>query len=962
MPIFTFLDADRQETRLELDALRPRIATLAATLRAQVAPGATVGLMFRSEPILVLGWLACLHAGLRPLVMQYPTGKQSRDYWTASVSNTVERASLAAVLCDAHCNALGMGKLTKSIVLPDFAAITADPAAGTVAALLPEAFAIVQLSSGTTGFRKAVEFTSTDLRRHALDFNRTLQLQPGRDRVVSWLPLYHDMGYVACFVMPLVLGIDVVMMDPMVWVRDPALLFDAIERHAGTIAYMPNFGFELMTRAAPRKLPTMRYWVSCSEPVSALTSRRFIDHVGAAPESFAACYAMAENIFAVAMSRGLATRQVDGRDVVSCGQPIPGVELKVVADEIWVRSPTSLRNYIGGEDIRDAEGYYPTGDLGALLEGELYVTGRKQDLIIQAGRKFMLSDIDLAVNEAFPDVKGRVATVQGYDDRLGTQKPLILIESADFITRRDHEAVAEAVRNATGLDQIEVNFVPPRFLTKTSSGKINRKKSAEDWAAHVGQKAGAAVSQASVESELRASFAHLPWDKPVQEFMDSLSLTVLKIILNDAGVRYEAGLSLRDYAEAKSNRPSGKKPQAAREYIYIVNLADKTTLRCLSPRHLAELSVLLGAPVVVEHICLPPSPVLLSDLIFQDYFLPRVERENYAVVERLLNKLRSASLIVVDDVAEMMFPPAQVYGVLSHNLERDPRADLIAVRWQRYPQMHHKLPLTVVSGCDMPLGHRNDVFADLSAYLDVPIYRIGTLRDMVRYTGGWEYRPFLAKDTGDQPKVLPEAELLVKKLAQWVKKLPAPLRRQEGTAPSKMESSDLAHFCSRISNQKAIDAVLDSFDRFCVVGQESSVPYVAHRLEAMGKSFIRTMSYQPVAMKGLLDETDCILICGAKGKYTLTKPAVALMGADRTVDDWNPPDLDVEGDDFVEPVTRAPVSGQDWFYRQGMARGQDDRAFKALRAALLALRPGNRGRDADADDLDDGAPMAKAAR
>jgi len=942
VPVFTFVETSTRETVVRLDDIRPRIAGLAAQLRDQMEAGAIVGLMFRSEPILVLSWLACLHAGLRPLVMQYPTKKQSREYWTNSVGNTVERAGLAAVLCDAYCEQLGLGQITRAVVLPAYDAIAPAAAGGTVESLLPQDFAIVQLSSGTTGHRKAVEFRSDELRRHAADFNQVLQLDPKRDRVVSWLPLYHDMGYVACFVMPLLLGIDVVMIDPMVWVREPSLLFHAIEKHAGTIAYMPNFGFEVMSRCEPRQLPTMRFWVSCSEPVSPLTSRRFVERIGAPEQSFSACYAMAENIFAVSMSRGLRTAEIDGRDVVSCGMPIPGVEMKVFEDELWVRSPTSLRNYMGGDDIRDAEGYYPTGDLGSLIDGEVFVTGRKQDLIIQAGRKFMLSDIDLAVNEAFPEVKGRVATVQTYDERLGTQKPLILIEANDFFMRRDRDAVADAVREATGLDQVEVAFVPPRFLTKTSSGKINRKKSAQDWAAHLAAKAGGAVKEASVASELAHYFEHVAWDRPVQEFMDSLSLTILRIILNDAGVAYVPTACLNDFVNQGTAKPAAA---ASDEYLYIVSLVDRGTVKYVRPAHVEALSRRLGVPVVIEHVCLPPSPVTLSDLIFQDYFLPRLDREDYAVVERQLNKLRRASIILVDDVAEMVFPPAQVYGVLSHNLERDPRANLVTVRWQRYPQLHHKLPVTVVAGSDLALRHRTDTLDQLSAYLDTPVFRIAGLRNMVEFTQGWDYNILERQAESPRPRLLAQPGDLVQELTKWVQKLPKPPRRLQGMPANNLEMSDLAHFCSRYVDSQAVDAVLNSYDRFCIVGQECSVPYVAQRLTAMGKSFVRSPSYNEAAIGGIADQYDCVIVCGAQGRYTLDKPGVALMAADPPQDVWNlPPGSPLAELVFVVPMKRAPVSGLDWFYPHPMERGEDDEVFQGLRSGLRKVAEAKRTR------------------
>jgi acyl-CoA synthetase (AMP-forming)/AMP-acid ligase II len=890
-----------------------------------------IGLIFRSEPTVVLAWLACLHAGLRPLIMQYPTRKQSRIYWLDSVSHTIERAGLAGVVCDDYSRGLGAGERAPAIlVLPAFDAIP-EATSGVPATLLPESFAILQLSSGTTGFRKAIEFRSPELRRHVEDYNGALALDPARDRIVSWLPLYHDMGYVACFVMPILLGVDVVMMDPMTWVQSPGLLFDAIERHAGTVAYLPNFGFEVMARSNARAMPGMRLWVSCSEPVSAATSRRFLAAVGAPDSAFAPCYAMAENIFAVTLGTGLRALPIEGRDVVSCGSPIPGVDLKVLDDEIWVRSPASLTAYVGGEDIRDAEGFYPTGDLGQLVDGELYVTGRKHDLLIQAGRKYMLSDIDLTVNEALPDAKGRVAAVQAYDERLGTQKPLVLIEAHDFFARRDQDGVAEAIRTGTGIEQLEVAFVPPRFLTKTSSGKINRKKSAADWTAAQTRPEGPARS--SVEAELREAFPHQDWNAPVGQILDSLSLTILRIILADAGIAYRAEASLEELRAAAA-APADPAEATAPETIHIVSLADRGSLRHLEEKHVERLSRLLGAPVVLEHMCLPPSPIILSDLIFQDWFLPRVDRRDYAVVERQLNKLRRASLILVDDVAEMLFPPAQVYGVLSHAFERDPRADLVSVRWQRYPQLHHRLPLTVVSGADLPLAARTEALAALARYLGKPIFRMAFLPGVADYTEGWEFRAFEGGGERPLPRHVAQPGALVRALANWVAALPVPPARVRGAGGASLEVADLAHYCSRFASADAIEAVLARYDRLCVVGQEASVPYVARRAAELGKTVVRAPSYAPEQVGPLADAFDVMVICGSQGRYPIDKPAVALMAAGPRGWTWNIEDPHLQKLTYVVSQNRAPESGQDWYAPRGMARFAERAVFSALREGV----------------------------
>jgi hypothetical protein len=256
-PAFTFIRGKGDEQRLPVASLLSQVASVTADLRRRVRAGSVVGLIFRSEPVLVVAWLACLRAGRRPLVMQYPTRKQSSLYWLDSASNTLGRADVAAVLYDEHCASLGVGSLVETFALPSLEDIA--PASRNIpATILPDRFSIHRLSSGTTGFRKAIEFRSDDLRRHVADYNAALRLDPARDRIVSWLPPYHDMGYVPCFVMPLILGIDTVMMDPMTWMAEPGLLFGAIERHGGTICHMRNFAFEVLGRAGARPMPGIK--------------------------------------------------------------------------------------------------------------------------------------------------------------------------------------------------------------------------------------------------------------------------------------------------------------------------------------------------------------------------------------------------------------------------------------------------------------------------------------------------------------------------------------------------------------------------------------------------------------------------------------------------------------------------------------------------------------------------------
>jgi len=934
LPKMVFLADDGSENTVDLSTSGDLINACAAYLRTKLTPGDVVGFVGRTGPDLVHYWLAALVAGLRPLILQYPTKKQSRAYWTTSVSNTVELVQMAALICDDAV--IAACPETAPVICQSDLAQAARAGCGAAEKHFEiRDFSILQLSSGTTGHRKAMEFTDAALTRHIADYNQVLELDPTRDTIVSWLPLYHDMGYVACFVMPMMLGIPTVMMDPMTWIAKPGLLYDAITRHRGTISYMPNFGYELMAREPlPERcdLSSMRWWVTCSEPVSAATCRRFVAHIGAEESLIAPCYAMAENIFAMTIRRGLATREVQGVEAVSNGVPIPGVEVEIrEGDQIWIRSPTSLSTYLGGATVADTSGFYPTGDLGALADEELYIAGRTQDLVIQAGRKYMLSDIDLIVNRLLPEVKGRGVAVQEYDARLGTQVVRVLIEDAGFFRRTDAEDIAAVLRAETSLDQLTVHFVPPRFLTKTSSGKFNRKVSHADWQLAQDSVAGGAANPVE---EFRDTFKTADWDIPAGKALDSLSSTVLRILLADSGISYDPEKSLRDFEAAlvKAQDSDSTAAQAEPEAIHIVSLADRGATAKITSAMLNEIGARLGRRVTFQHLCLPPSAITLSDLIFHRWFQPRVDGPDYAAITRAFDILSKASLILTDDVAEMYFTPHQVYAVLSHGLERDPRADLVAVRWQRYPQFHDRLPLTVVAGADLPLKYCTQSLEDLSHVLDVPIFRIATLEGFAKYTEGWEFRDFsnpAGTVGGGQAFAL---EALTEALGDRCVELGATLKPSVISQAMPVRSDDLAHFCSHYVNQAHLDKVLDAFDSFLIAGQSASVPYVRHKLDELGKPYEIIPSYAPAAL-AQAGKADAIVVCGPQGRFPTKLPTVAVMKADSSWENRHIEDPELRnGSCFLKPEN-FPNSGDDWFYPAPKLRFEEFEIFRGVRKA-----------------------------
>lgn len=862
-PTFTFIQDDGDHRSVDLSQTGRAVRVLAERLGIQGATPCRVGLIFRSEPRLVITWLAQLVAGREPIILQYPTAKQSSDDWRRSIRNIVEVAGIDHVFCDEEVAALGALSIPQTIVRRrEVDELLEAPSA---VDLVIDRGSIIQLSSGTTGHRKPIRFTLEQIRRHVANY-APFVLSGDQDRIVSWLPLYHDMGFVACFLMPLLTKTPVVMMDPMTWNRRPGLLFDAVIQFGGTLCYMPNFGFRHSMKDNPRPCPTMRHWVSCSEPVQEQTMRNFGEAIGALPATLEACYAMAENIFAVTHSRGLVTVEVEGELRVSCGMPIPLTEIKVVEGQVWVRSDTSLQAYVGGDSILDEHGYYPTGDLGVLTDAGLVITGRTGDMLNVAGRKYMLNDLDQFLFDLIPEARGRVTTIKQYSPEWGTERPIFLAEDPFFFRRRSEEAgFQNRLMELSGIGAADFRFVPEQFITKTSSGKANRKATAANLQSALSPDAAEeSVRSFDFRNEVLAHFGHLDFDAPAEEVLDSLGLVNLRILAELADLRLEEGMSLSQLLTAAPR----KEERGGSEHISVISLADSTLTNPLTSEYFAALSRELGIPVVFEHVAAPPAAVLLNDLIFHDWFMVRDRNPAYLAVERVLAKVRAASVIIIDDIAELELGTKQSYPMLDRRFRRDPEADLLCFRWQKYTRNHHELPIQIVQGRDLP-GDRNASLSDLSAYTGAKLFRVATLPRFEEITSSWE----AVRRVDPAARIYPYSgpEFIRDAFASWLHQTASSLRKLPGTPEPSATFSDLPHFCCFLASETPLKEVLNSYDRFCVLGSPSSVPLIPKYLTAQGKHFVYCNHLKVDEQYGE-GAFDCVLQTGSWGRPETTAP------------------------------------------------------------------------------------------
>jgi len=473
---------------------------------------------------------AVMMAGAIPSMFPTLTEKLDPAVYMSSMAELTRLSDVAAVLTTDEfapalrnhlpCVVFGTAELfaNETTVGPtEFPVIQADPAD----------IAFLQHSSGTTGLQKGVALSHSSVLNQISAYSDTILLRPN-DVIASWLPLYHDMGLIAGFLLPLVQGIPLVLMSPFDWVTHPALLLQAIHDHEATLCWLPNFAYNHCARRIRRRdseglsLATMRLFVNCSEPVHHQSHQQFLERFaqnGVRNKMLGVSYAMAENTFAVTQTspgrpasldfisnesltaRGYAQPLESGDPAsvvkVSCGSAIPGTEVKIVnsagremedrtVGEIVIRSNCLLSGYFKRPDLQpiDSFGWYHTGDIGYMVDDQLYVIGRQKDLIISAGKNIYPADIEAIVNTIKGVHAGRAVAFGVDDEREGTE---LIAVVAEVSTTDDDEkrSIAREIRQEIARQSMVnvsyVHLVGPRWLLKTSSGKITRNANKEKW-------------------------------------------------------------------------------------------------------------------------------------------------------------------------------------------------------------------------------------------------------------------------------------------------------------------------------------------------------------------------------------------------------------------------------------------------------------------------------------------------
>jgi len=534
-----FSNAD--DLPISMDQLMRGASSYASALtKAGIRPGEVVVLILQhGEALLYAFWGTILHGAI-PSIMPFLTEKLSPERYRADLAALISVTQPAAIITYPEFEAevrfaLMEDDSVRDVVVTDrvepISEIDFDSLSGFQRK--PDDIALLQHSSGTTGLQKGVAlshqavFNQLNAYTKALDLNET-------DIVVSWLPLYHDMGLIAGFIMPILAGIPLVLQSPFDWVRAPYKLMQTVSTYRGTLSWLPNFAYNFCAQKIRDRhlegvdLSSWRALINCSEPVRWESHQAFFEKFksyGLKMEALQTSYAMAENVFSVTqsplgqelvvveldregfMSERVAKSPVAGRPalkMMSSGRPLENVKVKVldenrkevperVIGEVALHSDCMLTGYYHRDDLtQDAfrDGWYLTGDYGFVADGELFVSGRKKDMIIVGGKNVYPQDLESLTYEVAGVHAGRSVAFGMFDDEQGTEDVVIIAE-VDSDNIAEQQKIADAIRlhvtrnSAIALRYVKV--VDSKWILKTSSGKTARSANKEKFLAELTQ-------------------------------------------------------------------------------------------------------------------------------------------------------------------------------------------------------------------------------------------------------------------------------------------------------------------------------------------------------------------------------------------------------------------------------------------------------------------------------------------
>lgn len=503
---------------------------IASWLQERYAPGERVLLVYSPGLEFVTAFFACAYAGLIAVPAPVPARSGHQHRRLAAIA----RDAGVRILLTQEDDRQTMEKWAAEAGVPGLLLHSTDSGAGdpdtwTAPELTPDSIALLQYTSGSTGDPKGVMVSHGNLTLNGERIATALGLD-SESRYGGWIPLYHDMGLIGVMLPGILLGRGYVQLDSLTFLRNPFQWLRMMDDFDIQMTASPDFGYDIcVRRATDEQLATLdlsrvRAAVNGSEPVRAATLDRFQQRFGQAgfsPEAMVPMYGLAEatlmasgsggraplniSVGVDALERGLLTPAVgdeESRLLTGCGTD-SGAEAIVVdtethevlpegrIGEIWLGGPCVAHGYWGNEaateeafGARTADGrgpYLRSGDLGAWYQGDLFVTGRRKDVLILHGRNLYPHDIEDELRERHEELDGlRGAVFMVGGDDVDTEPVVIVVhETRQQAGSEGAVALAAAVKQSTarefGVPVGAVALIRPRSVRRTTSGKIQRR-------------------------------------------------------------------------------------------------------------------------------------------------------------------------------------------------------------------------------------------------------------------------------------------------------------------------------------------------------------------------------------------------------------------------------------------------------------------------------------------------------
>ena len=488
-----------------------------------ISPGDRIALIAETGPEFAALFFGTVYAGAWPVPLPLPTSFGGAQSYIDQLKVQLDSCDPRMLFYpDELAQMAGEAARIGGIDGLSFGDMTSRPAPE---AALPETrsddIAYLQYSSGSTRFPHGVAITHHALLNNLAAHSHGMHVGP-TDRCVSWLPWYHDMGLVGCFLSPVANQVSTDYLKTEDFARRPLAWLDLISRNSGTtLSYSPTFGYDIcarrmssQTRASDRfDLSRWRVAGNGADMIRPDVMQSFVDafaDAGFKATAFLPSYGLAEATLAVSImppGEGIVVELVEetqlsgvaaGEDrpqryraIVNCGKPARDMTLEIREEDgtplpekaigkVWCKGPSVMVGYFRDQAATDAcmsDGWLDTGDMGYLSDGYIYIVGRAKDMIIVNGRNHWPQDIEWAI-EQLPGFKQGDSAAFAITTPGGEETPAVLVQcrTSDEDERvRLREAIRERVRAVTGMNCV-IELVPPRTLPRTSSGKLSRAK------------------------------------------------------------------------------------------------------------------------------------------------------------------------------------------------------------------------------------------------------------------------------------------------------------------------------------------------------------------------------------------------------------------------------------------------------------------------------------------------------